>query len=277
MDHVDGQPLDEAWPSLSPADKQTTLAQLRDYMRQVRQVRQVRGPFIGAVDGSICNDQLFANREHVYGPYPDEDAFRAGIAQSLRACDANAFTQMSINMIRAMPTSDNNNRFVLTHGDLVPRNILVREGGHVAAIVDWEMAGFYPEYWEYARPISLPTTTTPGRRSGPSTRSWSRIWPNWPPCFTQGVYSRFRFKSYWSLMALDPITEDQRNGNTRDILVGTRYHSNGGPTTNTKYARAVEQGQRFHSQNVTGRQKLCNITYNGTRADLDRKLATAAN
>lgn len=147
MDHVDGQPLDEAWPSLSSADKQTTLAQLRDYMRQIR---QVRGPFIGAVDGSVCNDQLFANREHAYGPYPDEDAFRAGIAQSLRACDANAFTQLAINLVNAMPMSDDN-RFVLTHGDLVPRNILVREGGHVVAIVDWEMAGFYPEYWEYAK------------------------------------------------------------------------------------------------------------------------------
>lgn len=78
-------------------------------------------------------------------------------------------------------------------------------------------------------------------------------------------------------MELDPITEDQRNGSTRDVLVGTRYHSKGGPTTSTKYSRAIEQGQKFHSQNVTGRQKLCNITYNGTRADLDRKLATATN
>lgn len=145
MEFVDGQSLQEAWPSLSSEDKQTITGQLKDYLHQIR---QVQGDFIGSVDQSVCNDQLFSNREHQYGPYQDEDAFRAGIAQSLRACDANSFTQIAINMVNAMPQSK---RIVLTHGDLVPRNILVREGGHVVAIIDWEMSGFYPEYWEYAK------------------------------------------------------------------------------------------------------------------------------
>ena len=35
-----------------------------------------------------------------------------------------------------------------THGDLSSSNILVRDG-RVVAIIDWEMAGWYPEYWEY--------------------------------------------------------------------------------------------------------------------------------
>lgn len=39
-------------------------------------------------------------------------------------------------------------RFVLTHGDLASRNILV-ENGHIVAIVDWETFGWYPEFWEY--------------------------------------------------------------------------------------------------------------------------------
>ncbi|KAF9070823.1 kinase-like domain-containing protein [Rhodocollybia butyracea] len=37
-----------------------------------------------------------------------------------------------------------------THGDLVPRNILV-DGSTITGIVDWSMAGFYPEFWEYCR------------------------------------------------------------------------------------------------------------------------------
>ncbi|KAJ3776962.1 kinase-like domain-containing protein [Lentinula raphanica] len=37
-----------------------------------------------------------------------------------------------------------------SHGDLVPRNILV-EGSTITGIVDWSMAGFYPEFWEYCR------------------------------------------------------------------------------------------------------------------------------
>ncbi|KAI0310602.1 kinase-like domain-containing protein [Amylostereum chailletii] len=36
---------------------------------------------------------------------------------------------------------------VLTHGDLAPRNILVRDG-RIVAVLDWESFGWYPEFWE---------------------------------------------------------------------------------------------------------------------------------
>ena len=34
-----------------------------------------------------------------------------------------------------------------THEDLGMHNILV-EGGKITAIIDWEYAGWYPEYWD---------------------------------------------------------------------------------------------------------------------------------
>ncbi|KAF8510034.1 hypothetical protein JB92DRAFT_2728827 [Gautieria morchelliformis] len=37
-----------------------------------------------------------------------------------------------------------------SHGDLLPRNIIV-DGSTITAIVDWESAGFYPEYLEYCQ------------------------------------------------------------------------------------------------------------------------------
>jgi aminoglycoside phosphotransferase (APT) family kinase protein len=37
---------------------------------------------------------------------------------------------------------------VFRHGDVSVFNIMVK-GGKVAALIDFEMAGFYPEYWEY--------------------------------------------------------------------------------------------------------------------------------
>ena len=40
-------------------------------------------------------------------------------------------------------------RFVLTHGDLSPRNIMV-DGSKATGIVDWDNAGVYPEWAEYA-------------------------------------------------------------------------------------------------------------------------------
>lgn len=37
----------------------------------------------------------------------------------------------------------------MTHGDLSFRNIIV-QGEMLTGIVDWETAGWYPDYWEYA-------------------------------------------------------------------------------------------------------------------------------
>ncbi|CAJ2508896.1 Uu.00g139220.m01.CDS01 [Anthostomella pinea] len=41
-------------------------------------------------------------------------------------------------------------RIVLRHGDLNMRNILI-ENGRFSGIVDWEMSGWYPEYWDYTK------------------------------------------------------------------------------------------------------------------------------
>lgn len=145
MEYVQGDPLDQAWPTYDETQKSNIIDQLRLYLEHLR---AIRGDFIGSVDRTVCGDQVFANRTFKYGPYEDEGAFRDGIVESLRACNANpGFTEVIIGMINALPE---HSRIVLTHGDLDPRNILVREG-RVVAIVDWETAGFYPEYWEYAK------------------------------------------------------------------------------------------------------------------------------
>lgn len=145
MEYIDGQPLDQAWLSCDRAQKKSIVSQLRGYLDELR---QIKGQTICSADGSVCNDQIFANRAFAYGPYDSDVAFRAGIAKSLRSCDASpAFTETVIGFVNAMPSHD---QIVFTHGDLVPRNILVRDG-RVVAIVDWEMAGYYPAYWEYVK------------------------------------------------------------------------------------------------------------------------------
>lgn len=46
-------------------------------------------------------------------------------------------------------------RNVFTHGDLNARNILVDGKGHLSGFLDWESAGWCPEYWEFATPMRL--------------------------------------------------------------------------------------------------------------------------
>ncbi|OTB19257.1 hypothetical protein K445DRAFT_305645 [Daldinia sp. EC12] len=43
-------------------------------------------------------------------------------------------------------------KIVFTHGDINLRNVLVDEkSGRLSGIVDWETAGWYPDYWEYTK------------------------------------------------------------------------------------------------------------------------------
>ncbi len=49
-------------------------------------------------------------------------------------------------------------RVCFSHSNLTRENILVTGDGRLAAITDWEAAGWYPDYWDYAlvdRPVSL--------------------------------------------------------------------------------------------------------------------------
>jgi aminoglycoside phosphotransferase len=42
-------------------------------------------------------------------------------------------------------------KIVFTHADINMRIVLVDENGRISGIVDWECAGWYPEYWEYTK------------------------------------------------------------------------------------------------------------------------------
>lgn len=45
------------------------------------------------------------------------------------------------------------NKSVFTHADLHLHNIFV-DGGKLSGIIDWEISGFYPEYWEFSKAMN---------------------------------------------------------------------------------------------------------------------------
>jgi tRNA A-37 threonylcarbamoyl transferase component Bud32 len=60
-----------------------------------------------------------------------------------------------VNTVCDMVGALKDHEIVLTHGDISPRNILV-QGSKVDAILDWEMSGYYPEYWDYVKALFRP-------------------------------------------------------------------------------------------------------------------------
>lgn len=150
MEYVEGETLDKAWPSCDDAQKASVISQLRRYTDELR---AIPGTIVGSVDGTHCNDQFFSDRDNPtsYGPYDSEDAFTDGLVRSLRERRQNSWIEMVCRFIKALPQ----HKIVLTHNDLAPRNILVRDA-KVVAFLDWELAGFYPEHWEYAKALFWP-------------------------------------------------------------------------------------------------------------------------
>jgi aminoglycoside phosphotransferase (APT) family kinase protein len=80
----------------------------------------------------------------------DEEMFNQFLLSSLFKSTPEAIRQALSLHLRT------DHRIVLTHGDLTPRNIIVQDC-KIAGLIDWEDAGWYPEYWEYVKFFQRPS------------------------------------------------------------------------------------------------------------------------
>lgn len=159
MSYEEGRPFNEYWDDASDAKREKLIAQLKDY---VSQMREIKGSFIGGVDHSPCRDGVFAwdhqERTQEYGPYENQDALNEGLVQALENCappqtgplDTQSSGYNRWWMIEQLARSFRSKEIVFTHGDLHAGNMLVRDDGTVV-ILDWGLAGYFPDYWEFHR------------------------------------------------------------------------------------------------------------------------------
>lgn len=144
MDFVEGTTLHEAWNGLSDTARATISAQLRDY---INQLRAIKGSYVGGFGRGPALDLRHFRFEG--GPFDTEAEYNDFVlADLLPACPP---------VVRSMAHSQlrTDHDIVFTHGDLNAKNIMVRDG-RVVAIIDWETAGFYPEYIELVKLLRGP-------------------------------------------------------------------------------------------------------------------------
>ncbi|KAG6914722.1 hypothetical protein DXG01_015752 [Tephrocybe rancida] len=145
MERVDGTTLAGVWPTLDGQQRSRVVAQLRDFVTQLQ--RMPPPPHVE--HGSICSLHGHAIRDSrisstSFGPYSSELEFNNRLIEA-----ADGFMDRGLSEPVRERMRDNH-RIVFAHGDLTPRNIIMR-GDTVAAIVDWEESGWLPEHWELVK------------------------------------------------------------------------------------------------------------------------------
>ncbi|KAJ9485689.1 hypothetical protein VN97_g7656 [Penicillium thymicola] len=141
MDYIPGKRLDETWDTLDSSQKLSIADELHSY---VNQLRELKGHYIGTIDRGKAIMGNIASIEG--GPFDTEQEFNEFILRDM--------VSIAPDLLRhyAKFALMDDHEIVFTHSDLAPRNILV-EGGRVAAIIDWEYAGWYPAHWEYCQAL----------------------------------------------------------------------------------------------------------------------------
>jgi hypothetical protein len=150
-DFVPGEPLHDVWDGLSEAEKASMVTQLRE---QITRMRACTQPYIGRVNNKPTRNVYDRLPTTYFGPFPDEESFDKWCMQRVPVGFFGLAHKKWPRWLEKERRKSSSGRFVLTHGDLSPRNIMVKDG-KITGIVDWERSGFFPEYAEYAFAMKL--------------------------------------------------------------------------------------------------------------------------
>ena len=155
MSFVEGVSLDKLWSSLTKSQKESIQTQLSVILRHVRSLPLPSDPAIGSGSPPRCKDIRVRTRISSSRICTEED-FNGFLLSNPFNTDWGV-SPFYLRMIRSRMRTDH--RMCVTHGDLRPANITVQRKDansiQINGLVDWGNSGVYPEYWEYAKALSL--------------------------------------------------------------------------------------------------------------------------
>lgn len=154
MERIQGTPLSAVFnaPSTSDEMRSTFLDQLREILKELRALP----PPTAFSVGHCINAPLQDPRQHQdmnpvrFGPFATIQDFHRWLRNDMEFGQASMPNKQDVDEFNSMIQKQDGPwpPSVFTHGDLNPSNIIVRDG-KIVGIIDWEMAGWYPHYWEY--------------------------------------------------------------------------------------------------------------------------------
>ena len=146
MEFIGGGDLEGVWPKLSVEDRESICSELHEYLFQMRNIPAPEA-LIGSVSGGPAVDRRSAGSIKG-GSFACEEEFNTWQLEQLH----DHTPPVHRDIYEALHRTDH--EIVFSHGDLAFHNILVRDG-HIAAILDWEYAGWYPEHWDFCKSLQF--------------------------------------------------------------------------------------------------------------------------
>lgn len=150
MSFIPGVPLNRIWNDLSVERKKYVRDQLNTLFTEIRSLPlPSHEGHLGGGTPPQCEDGRHWNKtSSATSPIRSESQFNAFILTE-SSLDLSRLAFLGANM-------SGDHRIVMTHGDLLPRNLLVASADTptITGIVDWESGGGYPEYWEYVKALN---------------------------------------------------------------------------------------------------------------------------
>ncbi|KAF2729727.1 phosphotransferase family protein [Polyplosphaeria fusca] len=149
MQLIHGVTLFERYDSLSSDDKRAICQDLRRIMSQLRAIRQSpSNQVIGSITHGPLQDRILDSHPGT-GPFPIVREFHDHLSWLWRriALEPEKVTDP---WRKSLP---DDGPIVFTHSDLHRKNIIITSTtpARILSIVDWEQAGWYPDYWEYCK------------------------------------------------------------------------------------------------------------------------------
>ncbi|KAF7947205.1 uncharacterized protein EAE97_004454 [Botrytis byssoidea] len=140
MTRVRGQLLRHVYHLMSYTERDCLADDLTDYVAQLRKIPNPTAYMISDTLGGPLFDHRIPNNE-IGGPSNTEADFNNFLVSHVDSIPARALGEENV---------PRNHRSVSTHSNLHWSNILVDQG-KLSGIIDWECAGFMPEYWEFTK------------------------------------------------------------------------------------------------------------------------------
>ncbi|KAI0144356.1 kinase-like protein [Xylariaceae sp. FL1272] len=147
MERLDGDCVGRGWVFRTEESKARILGQLRSMVEQLRSIQPPNKHGVSNIVGGPIYDPRLPSPQTT-GPFSCIDDFHRQLRLNNPLDidpERSPADLLELFAFYRQPFADP----VLTHGDLSSMNVLVK-GDDVVGIVDWETAGWFPSYWEYA-------------------------------------------------------------------------------------------------------------------------------